>query len=245
MSRNLCAWMESSLAGFGVAAHRAPGLWWRDPGGSEIYLGAVITDRDTTVEELARELQTVQTGWHGDEFYLYDCWGTRDLTNLGFERVVKNPWYLRLPGVVAPLRLPDSITLERAVSAAGLAEFEAASWMGFGDSDEPLAGRAAFSMHPISTLDYANMHYLIVRCNGEVAAGVIAQVTEEMVGIYGLSTVPRYRRRGYARALVHACVALRPDLSTSVFPDPPTVPIYTDLSFFIGGEIALWRSTSE
>ncbi|MEM7127594.1 MAG: hypothetical protein AAF702_14775 [Chloroflexota bacterium] len=44
----------------------------------------------------------------------------------------------------------------------------------------------------------------------------------------------------YAAAVVHAAVALRPDLPTSVFPDPPSVPIYRRIGFEPAGKIAIW-----
>jgi hypothetical protein len=43
--------------------------------------------------------------------------------------------------------------------------------------------------------------------------------------------------------LVHAAVALRPDLPTSVHPDPPSVPMYTCWNFSRAKEIASWRSS--
>ena len=56
------------------------------------------------------------------------------------------------------------------------------------------------------------MYYLNARLEGEVVAGVIIHTTEDMLGVYGISTLMRYRRRGYASALMRAALALRPDL---------------------------------
>jgi GNAT superfamily N-acetyltransferase len=149
---------------------------------------------------------------------------------------------VRLPAPLAPPVLPDGLTIETATNAAQLADFEQATWQGFEESETGFPDREPFSQHPLATLDVPGMVYLNARLDGQVVASTIAHLTGDMLGIYGLSTLPQYRRRGYARALVHASVALRPDRAASVYPDPPTVPIYTDLGFVRGGIIAVWRT---
>ena len=86
--------------------------------------------------------------------------------------------------------------------------------------------------------NYSMYSYFVA--HGYVVASAIAYATGNMVGIYSISTLPRFRRRGSATALVHAAVALRPDLPVSVYPDPPTVPLYTSMGFMRAGEIAAW-----
>jgi GNAT superfamily N-acetyltransferase len=245
MALNLCNWMESSVRWFGVESYSTPALWWRRPGGSGIYLGAVIIDGERPDTELFSDLNAVKDAWQSNELHLYDCWGRYDLSQWGFVQQWKNPWYLR-PAAPRPASLmPGGYSIERVTTAGGLAEFEWASWVGFEEPDATpeiaFHGREAFTWHPKETVADPGMHYLVARHEGKVVAGVIAHVTEDMVGIYGLSTLPEFRRRGYARALVHAAVALRPDLPASVYPDPPSVPIYTDIGFVRAGEIAVWQ----
>jgi predicted acetyltransferase len=107
-----------------------------------------------------------------------------------------------------------------------------------------LHGREAFSQHPARTLEDAGMYYLNARLEGKVVAGVIIHTTEDMLGVYGISTLMRYRRRGYASALMRAALALRPDLPMSVFPDPDSLPIYSVVGFERAGEIAIWKSSA-
>jgi GNAT superfamily N-acetyltransferase len=88
------------------------------------------------------------------------------------------------------------------------------------------------------------MNYLLLRQEEQVVASVIAHITEDMVGIFGISTLPQFRRRGYGTALVRAAVALRPDLPLTVFPDPPSVPMYTRSGFVRAQEIAVWKTVA-
>lgn len=243
MALNLAEWMSDSLQPFGVQTYFDDGFWWRKPGGSGIYLGALNLDTQADNTALLADLQRVKAAWGGEEFSLYDCWGTYDLSVGGFERVVQNSWYLRPAGELATgeYQLPAGLSVARVATVAELIEFERASWVGFEESEEMLDSRPPFSWHPAATVENPNMHYLVARFAGQVVAGVIVQTSADMLGIYGLSTLPTFRRRGYATALIRAAVALRPDLPACVFPDPPSVPIYTPLGFVVAGEIAIWQ----
>jgi GNAT superfamily N-acetyltransferase len=246
MALNLADWHRSSVQHFGLESYYTPSLWWRQPGGSGIYLGALIHDAQASDEETFAELQAVERVWGTQGFWIYDCWGTRDLTPIDFEQVVKNPWYLRAPGAAPTLALPEGLSVEIARTPQQLADFERETWEGFEEPENPeeaFQGRETFSQHPVGTLEDAGMYYLNARLDGEVVAGVIIHTTEDMLGVYGISTLPRFRRRGYAAALVRAALALRPDLPMSVFPDPVSLPIYSIVGFEPAGEIAIWKSS--
>jgi predicted acetyltransferase len=66
-----------------------------------------------------------------------------------------------------------------------------------------------------------------------------------MTGVYGISTLMRFRRRGYASALMRAALALRPDLPMSVFPDPVSLPVYSVIGFERAGEIGVWTRNAK
>jgi hypothetical protein len=245
MAWNLADWHTASVHALGVESFYTDTLWWRRPGGSPIYLGAILLEGHTPDGEVDAALRRLQEVWDFEEFALYDCWAKRDLTGIGFKQTVKNPWYLRAPAPAPAVTLPEGLSIELVTHAQQLADFERATWEGFEEPEQPeeaFRGRETFSQHGLATLDDTGMYYLNARLNGQVVAGVILHATEDMVGIYGISTLPPYRRRGYAGALVRAGLALRPELPVSVFPDPVSLPIYTDVGFAAAGEIAIWVS---
>jgi len=245
MALNVVAWTEASIRCFGVRTFRTGGLWWRAPGGSPIYLHAAIIDPHAPDAELHANLQHAQTAWAGKGLHIWDCWATRDLSSLGFRRQWQSTWYWRPPSAPLPASdLPPGLIIETVTTVDQLAAFEQATVAGFAEPDETVAPVAAFSQHAAATLDDPDMVYLNARLGRQVVASVIAHATGDALGLYGLSTLPSFRRRGYASALVAAVVALRPDLPVCVQPDPPTVPIYTRIGFVPGGQIAAWQSAA-
>jgi hypothetical protein len=246
MALNLADWHASSVQHFGLQSFYTNGLWWRQPGGSGIYLGALIHDIERPDGEIFAELQAVEELWGTKGFEIYDCWGSRDLTSIGFRRVVQNPWYLRPPGAAPSSNLPEGLSIEIVETPQQLADFERATWEGFEEpenAEEAFRGREVYSQHPVETLEDKGMYYLNARLDGKVAASVIIHASEDMTGVYGISTLIPYRRRGYASALMRAALALRPDLPMSVFPDPVSLPVYSMIGFERAGEIAIWQSS--
>lgn len=240
MALNLVDWMDASLHPFNVPTSRNDFLWQRDPGGSAIYLGAATLNHPIARDELLDALASLCDRWPGSQFAMYDCWAAYDLSVIGFQPLEANPWYLRLPATPPPLAPPPGVVIECVETIEGLAEFERASWLGFEDLDAVPDERTPFSWHAPATLNDANMRYLIARLDGQAVAGVISHVSANMLGIYGLSTVLPFRRRGIASALVRAAVALHPELPVCVYPDPVSTPIYTRIGFVPGGTIAMW-----
>lgn len=241
MALNVAAWVDSSVVCLGVQAFRTESLWWRKPGGSPIYLSAIVTDSEVADDVLHADLRLVQTEWGTEGISLWDCWAARDLSGVGFKRQWMEPWYLRHPSPLpGDFALPDGLSIEAVTSGKQLAEFEEASWAGFEMIE---AGRTVgrFGQHAEATLDDEGMYYLIARLDDRVVASTIAYATTGMLGIYGISTVPEFRRRGYATALVRAVVSLRPDLPISVQPDPESVRIYTRTGFVPAGKVAAWH----
>ena len=241
MALNLVAWIDSSVVNLGVQTFRSESLWWRKPGGSPIYLSAIVTDPEVVDDVLHTDLGRVETEWGLDGISLWDCWAVRDLSGMGFKRQWMEPWYLRHPS--PPPRnftLPPGLSIEVVRNAKQLAEFEEASWEGF-EMLEAARTVGRFGQHAEGTPDDAGMRYLVARLDGRVVASTIAYATTDMLGLYGISTVPEFRRRGYATALVRAAVSLRSDLPVSVQPDPESVRIYTDTGFVPACQVAAWH----
>jgi len=241
MALNVAAWIDSSVVCLGVQTFRTESLWWRKPGGSPIYLPAIITDPEVADDVLHADLRLVQTEWGTEGISLWDCWATRDLSGVGFTRQWMEPWYLRPPSPLPRnFTLPPELSIEAVTNAKQLAEFEEASWEGF-EMSETARTVGRFGQHAEGTLHDKGMHYLLARLGDQVVASTIAYATTDMLGIYGISTVPQFRRRGYATALVRAVISLRSDLPVSVQPDPDSVRIYTDIGFVPAGFVAAWN----
>lgn len=246
MTRNLATWMDVSVRALGVTTGESDALWWRHPGGSPIYLSAVPLNGDISDGEVAAELAHVQTQWGDEPLNLYECWAKRPLEKFGLTHQFQNPWYVRLPKPAPPPITPPQTTLPdvriaRVTTPAELAEFEAASHLGFNEVENETI--PVFSQHAPATLGDPGMCYLLARVKGQPVAGVIFYVTDDMVGLYGISTIPAMRRRGIGAALVRAGVKLYAHLPISVFPDPDTLSLYRDSGFIPAGEIAMWRTS--
>jgi GNAT superfamily N-acetyltransferase len=244
MARNLAAWTDSSVVCLGVQTFRNPSLWWRKPGGSPIYDAAIITDPQAADDVLLAALRQVNTEWKAEPISVLDCWAVSDLSRMGFERRWVTPWYVRYPSPLpSTFTLPCGLSIEAVTTTKQLAEFEQASWEGF-EMPEAADQVGRFGQHAPGTIEDTGMRYLIARLNGRVVASTIAYITSDMLGIYGLSTLPEFRRRGYATALVRESVSLRSDLPVSVWPDPESVRIYTRTGFVSAGQIAAWSKGS-
>lgn len=240
MALNVAAWTDSSVRALGVETSWGAALWWRKPGGSPIYLSAILTDSQTPDRVLRADLRQVEAEWGTRLVSIWDCWAARDLRKLGFQRRWVEPWYFRPPSPLPNnFTMPSGLSIEPVTNAEQLGEFEEASWEGFEMTQAGLrVGR--FGQHGMATLDDEGMGYLLARLAGRVVASAIAYATPDVLGLYGISTIPEFRRRGYATALVRAAVSLRPDLPMAVQPDPESVPMYTRAGFVPAGHVAAW-----
>ena len=58
----------------------------------------------------------------------------------------------------------------------------------------------------------------------------VITVGDDVVGIYGVSTLPEYRRRGYGKAITWAAAMSAPELDVAVSPDPMARRIEAELT---------------
>jgi GNAT superfamily N-acetyltransferase len=168
-----------------------------------------------------------------------DSWSAVDLEPNGYSATVRGPWFLRPPGSLAPTVPPD-LEIVHVQTPAEAEEFERTSIRGFSDDDE--LDVAAGSIHPASILADDRMTMLTGRAGGRAVAAAMSYRLDEVVGIYGVTTVPSARRRGYASALTAALVD--PALPMSLSPSPMAEGVYRRLGFEHIGELTMWRAST-
>jgi len=112
----------------------------------------------------------------------------------------------------------------------GLRKFERVSMRGFGSEDQ-LETLGPFRVHAPGILDDPRMHVHIGRVDGIPVTGAIAYVSEQVVGIYVVSTSLENRRRGYGEAITRAAINAAPELPAWLDPSEMATQMYRRLGF--------------
>ncbi|MCX7620078.1 MAG: GNAT family N-acetyltransferase [Acidimicrobiales bacterium] len=166
-----------------------------------------------------------------------DSFATFDLGGLGLQRVGTAPWYARPPGRVTVASRPDGIVIRRVANQDELRQFERAILIAFTlpFSVEP------FALHSPAILDDPAMHVLAGWCDGHLVSTSMAYEAAGVLGIYGIGTIPKFRGRGFARAMTETALAICPELPVTLQPTQAAAPMYRALGFAPIGTYALWR----
>ena len=130
--------------------------------------------------------------------------------------------------------------MSEVTSRADLEEFERASAEGF---ESPTAGEP-LQWHAEASLGHANMRYHIGRVGGRAVSVSIGCVSDGVIGVYGVATVPDHRRRGYGTAMTQVALSAAPDLPSVLEPSPEAASTYRRMGFAYIGRIAHWRHTA-
>jgi GNAT superfamily N-acetyltransferase len=205
-----------------------------------IYLSAMTLAPARTAPEVVREIEALALRDSGAPISLWDTFAELDLGALGFVRLpwVGELWTKDAATQTSEPRLLD-LEIERVTDVAALEEFGIATVLGFESSDE-IRAAGPLGMHAPATLDDPHMHYFVGRVGGRVATSAIAYQGPDVVGLYGISTLPEYRRRGYGKAITWAAANTAPALDVCVAPDPMARGIERELGFRKLAEFAPW-----
>jgi ribosomal protein S18 acetylase RimI-like enzyme len=238
-AQNLAGWHDCSVGALGFAASRGD-WWWASPTpGPWIYFTAISlrrphshTDTMAMVAELRRHLDDPAGSFEA----VCDSAGMLDLAPLGLTRRMAGLWYARPAGPLPRDDDPEELTVGPVRSAAELEAFEQATCAAF-DSPPPVA---PFEIHAPGILDDPAMHVLLGWVDDEVVGGAMAYLTDRVLGIYGVGTVPGHRGRGYATALTRACLALDPTRPATLQPSVAAAALYRRLGFIEMGRFTHW-----
>jgi ribosomal protein S18 acetylase RimI-like enzyme len=168
-----------------------------------------------------------------------DAWSAVDLAPHGYAATARDPWFLRSP---APLDLvqPPELEIVRVRTPADVDEFERTSMRGFANDERATVETG--SIHPASILSDSRMEMLTGRVDGRPVAAAMSYRLDEVVGIYGVTTLPSARRRGYGSALTASLVD--PRLPAALSPSEMAEGLYGRLGFERIGELTMWQAST-
>jgi hypothetical protein len=222
------AWHSAWLTALGLRFERSDRVWRALDAPPFIYWTAITLDESATAADLAGARGTV-----------CDAWSAIDLEPHGYAATARDPWFHRPPGpLVEPA--PPELEVVHVRSPAEAEEFERTSLRGFADDEERELETG--SIHPASILTDRRMTMLTGRVHGRPVAAAMSYRVEDMVGIYGVTTVPSARRRGYGTALTATLIDASVDASLS--PSAMAQGIYRQLGFEHVGELTMWQANT-
>jgi ribosomal protein S18 acetylase RimI-like enzyme len=198
-----------------------------------IYLSAITLQ----AEKLVGDLEAFLARNSGYPQGVCDSWASLDLQGQGLRLEEEGEWYLREP---VPLeRVPDTEPdVIRVTNDEDLRQFEAASMEAF----EMPFSVPTFSVHAPGILSDSRMGVFIGRVEGRVVTVGMAYASAGVVGIYGIATLPAYRRRGCGTVMTRAAINFAPDLPAVLQPSPLGAALYRRLGFRSIGRFRRWAS---
>jgi hypothetical protein len=228
----LCAdayagWHTAWLTALGLRSQRAGGLWRALERPPRIYLAGITLQPSVPPEALADVPGSVG-----------DVWQSLDLTPYGFHVWRTEPWFYRLPGALPDARESD-LELVQVSTPEEVEEFEAVSVRGFGSEDDFVEPG---TIHPPSVLADDAMHMFIGRVDGRAVAAAMGYRLDDVVGVFGVTTVASARRRGYGAAVTGAAMLTDTGLPAVLAPSDEAVNMYRRLGFEPVGALSIWST---
>lgn len=167
-----------------------------------------------------------------------DSFSALDLGGMG---LVPEPgrWLVRQPGPTRRVEAPAGLTIEEVVEAKGMRDFEIASIDGF--ESPGLHELGPLGLHAAPVLADERMNVFVGRVNGQLAGAAMAYVSDRLVGVYGVATLPEHRRRGIGAALTLKAALVEPDLPSVLQPSDIGEGMYRRLGYKEAGAFTNWH----
>jgi hypothetical protein len=168
-----------------------------------------------------------------------DSWQSLDLEAHGFRVWRTEPWFHRPPGPLDDEPVPPELELVQVSTAAEVYEFEAVSVRGFGSEDDSIEPG---TFHPPTVLADERMHMFLGRVDGRAVAAAMGYRSENVVGVFGVTTIASARRRGYGSAITRAAMLVDTALPSILAPSQMGERLYRRLGFDRVGELSIWST---
>lgn len=228
---NVADWHDAALRAAGYPSVRTPTLWTAPAGRPMIYLAAVTLAPGVPASEIDGALAGAE-----DDPRVCDSYSDVDLEPFGWRQHHDEPWFVRpAEGLVIPTA--PGLQVDVVTEAAQLREVERVDVLAFseGESSEP-----AEPFYATPLLADPRVRIWLGRVDGEPAAIAVSYATDDSVGVYGVSTVPRYRRRGYGAQLTALAARSELGLPACLQPSAAGLATYTRLGFRPVGRLRHW-----
>jgi GNAT superfamily N-acetyltransferase len=226
-ARAVTGWHMSWLTALNLRSAADAEAWRALDPPPQIYFSAITLRPDTPAEAVA-----------GAAAAVCDSWQAIDLEPFGFRDWRREPWFLRPPSEPTGDETPRELEIVRAMTAHDVQELEAVSVRGF-ENDES-ATIDPGTIHPAAILNDPRMVLWLGRVEGEPVGAAMSYRTDEAVGIFGVTTIPSMRRRGYGTALTRAAMLADSRLPSILAPSPEGEQVYRRLGFVHVGELRIW-----
>jgi ribosomal protein S18 acetylase RimI-like enzyme len=219
------AWHTSWLTALGLRSERAGAIWRALDRPPLIYLAGITLEPGVASAAIADVPGSVG-----------DVWQTLDLEPHGFHVWRTEPWFYRGAGAL-PVSPPSELELVQVTTPEEVFEFELVSVRGFG-TEEDVIEPGAF--HPPTILEDDAMRIFTGRVDGRAVAAAMGYVLEDVVGVFGVTTVASARRRGYGTALTRAAMLTETGLPCVLAPSEEGASMYRRLGFERVGALSIW-----
>lgn len=237
-ARNLAAWHESSVAALGFDSHRSDGEWTAWEAIPAIYFNCILLRPPPNAREAANTAHRIGARFADSSRHAVICdpWAAVRLEEWGFHENEPQPWMHRPAGPVPGSRASAAdLEVAEVRDHSALEAYEAVSAEGFA------APRAhPFVWHAPPILADRRFGIWLGRVDGAPVSAAMAFVEAGVVGIYGVTTVPRARRRGYAEALTAKALSVEPELPSVLQPSAEAEAIYRRMGYERFASFAVW-----
>lgn len=239
-ARNEADWHDASVRALGVETFRTDGVWSREQMRPSIYESAIVLASVRTETGVVQDIERLVERDPDATISVRDSFNELDLTGLGFRRPtwIGELWIKDAATNPAGREVTD-LEIELVEDEATLREFGFATYEGF-ESSDAVREAGPLGMHHPSTLKNPRIRYFVGRVGGRVVTSSIAYVGDDLVGVYGVSTLPEYRRRGYGEAITRAATKPATELDVALSPDEMARGMYRQLGFRKISEYTAW-----